>query len=678
MKLLYCPRNGKQSSENSFVSPETDPVSSHYLPNAVGIGYEEVMKKSLLTSSILATFTLLNTSTAHAETRVEIDEHILVTANRSQQEQFTALSANQIITKDDIARMQVVSVTDLLQSVAGINITNQGDAGQQSSVYTRGTNSNHTLILVDGVRIGSATLGTTSFANMSVQQIERIEVVKGPRAALYGSDAIGGVIQIFTKKFANGEGDVTAGIGSNGLYQGAASLGFGTEAHQYTVNVSTEDADGFNAYTSDPDDPYDINEPDEDGYSRQSISVVGTNQITDELAINLVGRFEENTSDYDASYPDTPCWGDPSSSCPSFYPNQSASENYHLKMNSVYAVDDFSVEFSFAKSQDKATTYGNGIEKNEGNAIATDRDQASVVAHYSLAEKIGVTAGLDWYQESVSASGDLDPWTPNVQSWVEEERIVQAVFVQANHQVESFLFEGAIRYDDIENVGNETTYNLSAGYQLADNLLISLNTGTGFKAATFNDLYWPGSGNAALRPESSKTHEVLVRHRGDNSLVELSIYDTEVEELIAWSPNATGMWQPANINQASMSGVDASFEFTQGDFDYQVALAYVDTEDKSTGDELLRRPKFTIDYSINYHLDEWQFGAVARFRDKAADSNNSELDDYWLIDLSSSYQVTEQFTLSAKVANLFDKQSQSALNYKADGTNYRISASYSF
>jgi len=642
----------------------------------VGIGNEEIMKKSLLTSSILATFTLLNTSAVNAQSSVEMEEHILVTANRSQQDQFTALSANQIITKDDIAALQVVSVTDLLQSVAGIHVSNQGDAGQQSSVYTRGTNSNHTLILVDGVRIGSATLGTTSFSGMSVQQIERIEVVKGPRAALYGSDAIGGVIQIFTKKFANGEGHASVGIGSNSFYQGAASLGFGNDEHQYTVNLSTEDADGFSAYTSDPTNPYDINEPDEDGYSRKSISLVGVNQITDQLTINLVGRYEENSSDYDASYPDSPCWDDATKVCPSFYANKNASENYHFKVASVYVNDDYSIEFSLAQSQDKAKTYGNGIEKSDGNSIATDRDQANVVGHYTYSEQTGVTAGIDWYEESVSTSGDLDAWSPGIQSWVEEERTVSAIFVQAQHQINNFLFEAATRYDDIENIGNETTYNLSLGYQFSENWLMSLNTGSGFKAPTFNDLYWPGSGNADLRPESSTTDEILLRHRGENSLVELSVYDTEVEDLIAWSPNESGQWQPANINQATMSGFDASFKFNNGDFDHQVALAYVDTENKTTGKELLRRPKLTMDYSLNYHMDDWQFGTVVSYRDRAADT--TELDDYWLVDITSTYQMTDQISFSAKVANLFDKQSESALNYKADGTNYRISANYSF
>ncbi len=145
------------------------------------------MKKSLLTSSILAACTLCvqplfasevvnETANEAVEKTAQVDEHILVTANRSQQDSYLALSANQIITRDTIERLQVVSVSDILKTVAGIHIANQGDAGQTSSIYTRGTNSNHTLILLDGVRVGSATLGTVNLSAMSAQQIERIEV----------------------------------------------------------------------------------------------------------------------------------------------------------------------------------------------------------------------------------------------------------------------------------------------------------------------------------------------------------------------------------------------------------------------------------------------------------------------------------------------------------------------
>ncbi len=643
------------------------------------------MKKTLLTSSILAASTLCvqplfayEAANEATNSNAQTDEHILVTANRSQQDSYLALSANQIITRDIIERLQVVSVADILKTVAGIHVANQGGAGQTSSLYTRGTNSNHTLVLVDGIRVGSATLGTVNLSAISAQQIERIEIVKGPRAALWGSDAIGGVIQIFTKRHVNGEGSVSFGGGSNGLVQASASIGFGNENHQYTLNVSSEEADGFNAYVSDPNNPYDINEPDDDGYARQSFSLVGSSQINETLSLNIVGRFEESDNDYDASYPDSPCWDDYTKACPSYYANQQNSSNHHVKVAGVYQADALSVELTLAQSQDQGETHGNGIKKGDADQIKTDRDQVSLVGNYQFSQQSGVTIGADWYQESVSTNTDKVSWLPGFQSWDVDERSISAVFAQARHQLNNFLFEMAARHDDIDELGNEFTYNASIGYQLPENWLVSLNSGSGFKAPTFNDLYWPGSGNPDLRPESSTTHELLIRKTTTNTELEISWYDTEVEDLIAWSPNEFGMWQPANINQAQMQGVDVSISSSYADFDHQVSLTYVETEDKSTGDELLRRPKFSAVYALNYNWQEWQFGTVISYRDEAKDSGNLDLEDYWLVDFTSSYQVTEQFVVAAKVVNAFDKGYQSALNYQADGTSYQMNVSYSF
>lgn len=692
MKVLYCPRNGKLVSLiGSLTSPETDLNFYFCLTDTGGIGGEEIMKKTLLTSSILAAINL-SVQPVFADDSLESDEHILVTASRSQQDSYLALSSNQIITRAEIEKLQVTSVGDILKTVAGITVANQGDAGQSTSIYTRGTNSNHTLVLIDGVRVGSATLGTVNLSAISPQQIERIEIVKGPRAALWGSDAIGGVIQLFTKRYGNGEGQVSIGTGSNGLLQGSASIGFGNNNHQYTVNVTKQKADGFNAYTSDPNNPYDINEPDEDGYSRQSVSLSGQSQLNDAFAVNIVGRYEQSDSDYDASYPDSPCWDDPSKACPSYYANQTDADNYHLKVAGQYNIDALSLELTLAKSQDQAATHGNGIKKGDADEIATNRDQVSVVGNYQFSQQTGLTFGGDWYKESVSTNTDKVSWVPGFQAWAVDERKVKALFVQGRHQIDDFVFELAGRRDKIEKLDlspekvdqlastydSESTYNASIGYQLSQQWLISVNSGTGFKAPTFNDLYWPGSGNPALNPESSTTHELLVRRQAQNSNMEISVYDTDVEDLIAWSPNEFGLWQPANINQATMKGIDLSYSRAFDNFDYQVALAYVDSEDGATGDELLRRPKFTADYVFNYNWQQWQFGAVISYRDESKDAGDVTLDDYWLVDLTANIQVNEQLNVSAKIVNALDEDYQSALNYKADGTSYRISASYTF
>jgi len=629
------------------------------------------MKKKLLSLAIVAT---INTSVASAS---ETEESILVTANRTQQDQFTVLSATQIITKEQIEKMQAASLADVLSTIAGVSVANNGGAGQQASIFTRGTNSNHTLVLVDGVRVGSATLGTTNFSALSTEQVERIEVVKGPRAALYGSDAIGAVIQVFTKRYDAGEGQVNAGFGSNGLFQGGASYGFGSEQHQYSVNVAFEKADGFNVFESDPNNPYDINEPDEDGYSRQSISLLGRSEFSSELALDVVAKYSQGETDIDASYPDSPCWSDPSQACPSYYANENDHDNYHVRVAGSYVIDGANFVLTISKSQDQGESHGTGLNESPKDKIATKRDQVSFVGDHELSKDTGITYGVDWYSEDVSTNQDKVAWVEGFQQWEVTSRDVKAAFVQGRHQVENFLFEAAGRRDDIEGIGNENTYNLAVGYQVNDNWLVSASKGTGFKAPTFNDLYWPGSGNDTLRPEKSETEELLVRHFDGDLKVELGIYETEVEDLIAWSPNAEGAWQPANINQAKMSGGDISVSFARDIFEHNINLAYVDAEDATTGKALLRRPNWTADYNVAYHFDELTVTTTLSYRDESEDSSRT-LDSYWLVDLGAQYQATENLLISAKVNNLFDEEYESVANYIADGTNYRLNLRYQF
>ncbi|WP_448563483.1 TonB-dependent receptor domain-containing protein [Thalassotalea ganghwensis] len=624
------------------------------------------MKKSIIAAAVVASFTTLPTVAVEQSAQDE-QEHILVTANRSQQDSFLALSSNVVITNYEIEAMQVTSVGDILKTVAGISVVNQGDSGQMTSIFTRGTNSNHTLVIIDGVRVNSATTGATNLSAISVQQIDRIEVVKGPRAALWGSDAIGGVIQIFTKQYQQGAGNIAAGFGSHGFYQAGGSLGFGNDQHRFTVNVSTEKSGGFNAYTSDPNDPDDIDEPDEDGYQRESLSLVGRSALTDQLSLNLVGRYEQTYSEYDSAY--------------GGYPgvNEQNSHNYHLKAESVYLGEDFSINFALAKSQDQGERFGSGVDENDAQALTTKRDQASLFGQFQPLTNTSFSAGFDWYDEQVSANYDLSSWTEGVQQYGQASRDVRAVFAQINHQQDGLLFESAVRYDDIESVGHKSTYNLSMGYQVADNWLVSVNRGTGFKAPTFNSLYWPGSGNPLLAPEHSLTHELLIRNQGQDYRVELSLYDTEVDDLIAWNSQAG---RSENIQEAQMTGADINFSMSSGSFEHQLALAYVDAENVTTQTRLARRPEFSGSYSLNYHLNQWQLGSIISYRGTSEESvwgvGNVNLAAYWLVDFTAAYQVTDKLTINAKLANIFDEKYQTALNYIADGASYRLSMTYGF
>ena len=604
---------------------------------------------SVLLSSASSAVANSNDGVENANSEQANFEQIVVTASRSQQEQFLSLSATQIISEAQIQAIQPQNITELLNTVAGVSVVNLGGAGQQASIYMRGTESNHTLVLVDGIRVGSATLGTTSFSSMSVGLIDRIEVVKGPRGALWGSDAIGGVIQIFTKKLKSGEGVITAGVGSNGYWKTEAAIGLGDELNSLTIAATLEESDGINS----TDYP---GQEDEDGYDRQSFSINGQSQLTDEYSLELISRYEKGGSQYDNK------WGGS---------DENEHENYSVKLGGAYNSANILVETSFAKSQDQGGTFSGNTSPKVVNEITTKRDQFDLLAQYQLSEKSSVVGGFDWYEERVSNTGS---------AYVKDKRKATAVFVQTRHQMNSFLFEGAVRQDDIQGLDKEVTYNLSAGYQLTDDWLFSLSQGTGFKAPTFNDLYWPGAGNAALKPEEVESTEILVRNQFNNGSVEVSFYDSEIENLIAWAPDADGNWQPENIDNATAQGVDLTVSLQTGSFSHLLAAAYVKTEDKSTGNQLLRRPKITSTYTLGYQVESLTANLVLDYRGESKDNKYSQitLDSVLLTNLSLSYQFSGKISVTGKVNNLFDQDYTVAEHYLTDGINYQLAATYTF
>ncbi|TLU64140.1 TonB-dependent receptor [Thalassotalea litorea] len=633
---------------------------------------------SLTALSVTAATNFSLVNNANAEALASVDDRILVTANRSEEPRSLSLSSNVVITSVDIERLQAKNLSEVLDQVAGMSVTSQGGPGQASFVFTRGSNSNQTLLLIDGVRVNSATLGLTDFSQIAPQQIERIEIIKGPRSSLWGSDAIGGVIQIFTKRYAHGSGNVGASLGSHGYMQGYAGIGFGNDEHNLSLSMNAEQSDGFNVFETDPDNPYDINEPDKDGFERINLSVNGESYINDEVRLELVGRYQKGNNEYDASYPDSPCWNDPSQSCPSFYANEQDSENSHIKLASVYETSAITSNLSLAIIENSATTFGNGIDRADGDEITTKRQQVAFINQFSIADSFRVNLGLDWYNEEVSTNQDKDPWTEGFQEWQIDSRDVTAVFVQGRQTINSLIIEGAVRYDDIEKIGDKTTYNLSVGYKVSPNLLVSLNRGTGFKAPSFNDLYWPGSGNPDLDPEEATTNEFLVRYSFDFGQLELAAYDSDIDNLIAWAPNEFGLWQPSNVNAAKIKGIESTIELLLGATTNTLAISYTDAKDAVTNLDLIRRPVLTANYTLGYEWRNYQFTAIASYRDKSIDSGMNELPSFTRFDLGAQYAVSTALTFNVKVNNLLDRQYQTVNQYVADGINGYAGLSYKF
>jgi len=623
------------------------------------------MKKTILALSISS---LLYSSLSFAEqtsaaTIDKADETIVITANRSIQDKFDTLASVNIFTRENIEQIQPLSISDLLGRVAGISINTQGTSAHKTSAFVRGTNSDHVLILVDGVRVGSATLGSKSIANIPVQLVERVEVIKGPRAALWGSDAIGGVIQIFTRDLSAGEGQAGIKVGSDSLYQGYGALGFGNKEHGYTLSATLEESDGFDVTAPSGTIPPAVDKNDDnDGYDRQSIALSGTSQFTQAYALELNTQYDQGTTEIDAN---TKYGGD-----------ETTYENYHFLLRNHLQLEQVYLQLGLSTSEDSTednySKYNSQNDASNKNSLfTTNREQVTALAQLPLADSSEVTAGFEWYTESIDSNKEYD----------ETDRDARAFFVTGRHDIEQVKLEASVRYDKVGDIDSETTYQVAAGYQVNDQLLFSLSHGTAFKAPSFNDLYYPWLGNPDLISETADTSEFLARFQNDTLSAEISIYQSDIDNLIEWAKTPSGDWKPTNVAQAKILGAEATFTAAIYNTNNTLTLSHVDAEDKTTDHQLARRPNFSANYNFVYSLKQFDFTFDVNYQGSRYDGANDPvktLESFTVLDVGVNYRLNSQVSLLAKVTNLADKDYQTASEYPGSEKGYTLTLDYKF
>ncbi|NVK23445.1 MAG: TonB-dependent receptor [Gammaproteobacteria bacterium] len=580
----------------------------------------------------------LTVSAANFQLHANDWETITVTGTRTEQSVSDSLAITKIISRQDIELIKPNSLPELLNQVAGIDISQQGGRGQNASVFTRGTNSNHTLVLVDGVRISSATLGSTNVQMISPSQIERIEIVKGPRAAIWGSDAIGGVIQIFTRK-AEGIA-ATATVGSDNFQQLTATVGFEHGEGASSFSLSKEQTDGFDVLN-------DV-EPDDDGYEHLSFTATGFQPLSEQLRVNYLLQVAQSDNDYDSA----------------FWNNQSEKDNHILALGLDYTISEHhNVQFKASQAQDKNLDFGVAEDLYE-----TTRKQVSVVSANQINEGVVLTGGIDFQQENIDTSS----------TYTNESRNIVGVFAHGQYQLEQYNLEVALRHDEVEGIESETTYNLGVGYDLSKFSNIALSHGTGFKTPTFNDLYYPFGGNDQLISETSTTTEIIYKHNFLIAVAQASVYTTEIDNLIAWAPTEEGssVWMPFNINSAEITGAEFDLRANYLGYEHNLNFAYTDSEDGTTGEQLIRRAKQHVNYSVNKSFKDVTLGVNYSYKGKRLDSGGIELDAYSLLNVIALYEISSSFSIDLKLTNVLDEDYQTAANYNTQGQAFYLGVSY--
>ena len=584
-------------------------------------------------------------------------DSVIVTATRSPQLQRDVLSDIVTLDAEDISRSGAGSITDLLQRQRGIEIARNGGPGTNSSVYLRGANANQTVVLVDGVRIGSITSGTASWSGIPLQAIERIEIVYGPMSSLYGADAIGGVVQIFTKKGAGPQSVAASfGAGSDQTRKYDASIhgaSEGANSFSYAISAGREKSDGFSS-TKPGTSNYNA---DDDGYERTSTS----GQFGFELAkghdLGLVfmnsridGQFDSGASRYDT---------------------RSQTKLANLGVFSKNQVtDNWYSTVQLAKAEDSSLS-------DTGVASAysrIDSKQSDVTWQNDIRIGADTLQVLFGHREEKVVSGT----TPALGKVRKTDSYAGAYHLRRGAHLATF----GLRADDSSQYGTKTTGSAGYGYRIGSALRASASFGTSFRAPTFNELYYPGFGYENNRPEQGRNAEAGLQYDDGVNEFGASIYRNKLTDMLV---TTTPCPDPArkgscsyNVNRAMLEGVSLNGSRRMGAFTVAASADWQDPKDETTGKSLARRAKKHGNASVEYAAGALAAGAElqvsgSRFDDAA---NRNRLGGYSLLNLYATWQFARDWSVLARWNNVTDKNYEVARNYATPGAKFFAAVRY--
>ncbi|WP_196778629.1 TonB-dependent vitamin B12 receptor [Cognatilysobacter tabacisoli] len=586
-------------------------------------------------------------------------DSVVVTAARTAQTQDATLAAVTVITRAQIEALQPASLPELLRGTPGAAIANNGGAGKESSLFLRGTESDHTLVLVDGIKVGSATAGKAALQDIPVEQIERIEIVRGPFSSLYGSEAIGGVVQIFTRKPRGAfNPNFSFGVGSFDTVKLSAGLSGRGERGWYAVNAAHEETDGIDACRGFGFPVFAgcfTDEPDLDGYRNRSLSLSGGVTLAQDWDLEARALRGEGRNEYDGGFANE-----------SDTVQQVASTRLRWR-----ASDALTLTATAGRSDDQSDDFKDRVATGY---FETRRDQGSLQADLRAGGAL-LTAGFDWLRDAVDSSEPYDIG----------QRINRGAFAQWQQAFGAHSLQASVRRDEDNQFGGQTTGSALWGWNASDALRVTASAGTAYKAPSFNELYYPFFGNPDLVPETSRSVELGVRGSHGWGGWTLNAFDTRIDDLIAYdSTPAPGrpFGRPNNIERARIRGVEATASTTLAGWTLAGHATWLDPRNDSgvNRDRLLpRRARVGGRVDVDRRFGAVSVGASVTGSGDRFDNpgNNVRLGGYATTDLRVGYALSPAWRLQLSANNVFDRDYETAAYYRQPGRNYLVTLRYS-
>ncbi|HQN65081.1 MAG TPA: TonB-dependent receptor [Methylophilus sp.] len=625
------------------------------------------MKLKFITSAIA-----LALATPAYSADIELND-VVVTATRIPQPREAVIADITIIEAEEIQHGGQTTLVELLQKQPGIEISNTGGAGKASGIFMRGTNTSHVVVLIDGVRLQSATLGTTTFENLPLNQIERIEILRGPATSLYGQDAIGGVIQIFTKKGTDKpKFYASAGYGTYDTTIAEAGVRGKLRDTAFAFGVSANTTDGFSALdTSNP------NLNDNDGYRNLSVTGSLSHQIAEghELGLNLL--HSKGKTRFDNRFNIDPV-------SPAFDPSFSDYADLEQHSYSLFAknkiLDHWKSTLRVGQGFDEIVNYAalGPFVSDSRSLFRTKQNQISWQNDFSL--PVGtLTLMYDKLEEKVNSTVD----------YKSKKRTNEGYVIGYLANLGAHSLHATAREDHSSSFGNNFTGGVGYGFSFNDHWRITASYGSAFKAPTFNDLYYPDffgfpTSNPDLKPEKSDNVEASLRYQDNDSSASATVYENNIRNLIALDALT---FVPFNVNKAEIQGMTIAGSQRWGNWELNGSADIQSPRDEETGNLLVRRANRHGKLNLTYTWQDWRLGAEAisssaRYNDSA---NEFRMGGYTLYNLTGQYKINADWTVQARANNIFNKNYRLALDgnpattgfaYNTPGANLFVNIRY--
>lgn len=585
--------------------------------------------------------TLAQTDAQAAEKRLS---ETVVTATRTATRVDEVVSDVVVVDRAAIEASTARTLSELLARNAGLQTTANGGLGKNSTLFIRGTESRHTILLIDGVRFGSATAGQPNYDNIPVDMIERVEVLKGPASALYGSEGVGGVVQVFTRRGAAGFSPyATATAGSHSHYELATGASGGEGGLRYAFGVQKLREKGFSS--TNPRVQFGNHNPDRDGFDQESLSGSISYQLTPDWSVSGNLLYSDGEVQLDDG---------PGRDARTALKTQVASLGLKGKVTS-----DWQTELRASTSADKSAS----IVAASPNRFSTRQNELSWQNNVSTPIGLAVL-GLEQREQKIEST-TLYPVS---------ERTITSGFVGLNGSQAGHSWQANLRRDRNSQFGNANTYFAGYAYQFTPAWRAQVSHGTSFVAPSFNQLYFPNFGNPLLQPERGRNTDVGVTYTQGEHQLKLVRFDNQIRGFISNTTIAS------QVPRARIDGYTLSYDGRFGDLHLRGALDLLDPRNELNGRKLARRADEQVTLGADYTVGAWQFGtALLYVGERFDDANNTlarALPSYVTLDLNAGYTFSKEWKLQASLNNLTDRTYETAYGYNQSGRTAYLTLRY--